>query len=1059
VLAKSVMEDTIDYFYETDRQRFSHVAECFVGIKNASNLSDVFLSLYSSTESLPEGIDFIKGSAELTESEAENDFFDTHYGRSLRVHLLNEAKYIASRFEAAVEECLADEVLADKYFPSFSYDLSFSQKLASLLESSTYAECFEHVSGFSQKKLSKTPPTPVTERLKETRSKLTDKIKAMRTKVFALSPENVSFAMKKTAEVTFCIYELLREFSRRFEEEKKQRNICSFNDVRRYALKLLLDENKKPTETAKAYADYFTDIYIDEYQDVDKVQDLIFRAIAKPDARFMVGDIKQSIYRFRGAEPDVFASYRKEFPSINSEEAKDSSSASIFMSDNFRCEENVIKFTNNVCSYIFSACAESMGYTHEDDLVYSKIQEDRVSESVPVELTVLVPPDDKENEPEDKALTEARYVAGQIKELIENGRLVNGKRITAKDIAVLFRASTSASVIAEALDEVGIKTTQADGSNYFENPDVLLMLCLLNTIDTPQRDVHLAGLLRSPLFDFSMEELVEIRRASDFSLSLYDALCAYKEKDCTLAKKCAQFDAILSDFRDKAVSLSVDKLIQYLYSTELFAVNGLVTSDEGNNLLRLYEYARKYENGTFKGLYDFIVYINKLIEEGKQFENDTISVSDGKVTLMNIHKSKGLEFPICFIFGMGKRFNKKDVQESLVFDTSLGLAMKIADSTGLARTNTPMRESLIKRVDLKNTEEEMRILYVAFTRARERLYVSATSLQSEEKLLGAARTAREFSCEHTILSTNSYLRWILSSLDENVKQDFCNVNFIKRDEIESALGNFGDKLNESTTPDKDKVAEIKKELSKKFSFSYPYAEATRLPAKISVSRLLPEAKNDESESEVTELFSAEATEYIAPAILRGEAESENITPAMRGTATHLFLQFCDLLRTEKDGVSAELSRLIEKGFIPPDSERLVFEDELSAFFKSELFKELKKAKKLVREQRFNILLPTSTLSTDEKFLRETAGEELAVQGVIDLLFETENGEIVLCDYKTDRLTKEERASDDALIEKMTERHAKQLRYYKEAVEMLFSRECKKVLIYSTHAGRAVEINV
>ncbi len=1059
VMAKSIMEETIDELYEKHPEEFSEAVQCFVGLRNSAKLSDIFLKLYSSTESLIDGIDFIKKCAERTESEGDLDFFDTTYGKVMRESAIEQLEYTVSVLDDCFVTCQNNDELAVKYLPSFSYDLTYSKKLLELLGGADYVACRDYVGSYSPlalKRMSKS--TEESEAVKDARNELNKKLAILHKKAFNLSPESISSLMHATARILFTVYDLLCEYDRRFSEEKKQKNICSFSDVRRYALQLLVNPDGTPTERARGYAEQFTDIFIDEYQDVDRVQDLIFSSIAKPTARFMVGDIKQSIYRFRGAEPDVFAEYRKKFPKID--EAEGSNVASVFMSENFRCDSSVIKFTNKVCSYIFSSCAESMDYSGDDDLVFKKSNEDRAVPEVPVELSIIVPSDDKDADDAigNNRTAEARYVACQIAELLKNGKKADGTQIMPEDIAVLFRSKSTAVTIREELAAIGIDTTDNSDGDFFETPEVLLMLCLLNAVDNPQRDVYIAGLLRSPLFDFTMEELVEIRSSSDRALSLYDALLSYKEKDSVLGEKCRAFDICLLEFRDRAISLPVDKLLHYLYSSDLFIANGLINNNENNPLLRLYEYARSYENGSFKGLYNFLAYLTKLRESNSDIASETVTKTPGKVTLMNFHKSKGLEFPVCFICNVNKLFNTDDFKESLILEPSLGIAMNVADKTGLARILTPMREAIIRRTRMKNTEEEMRILYVALTRARERLYISATPRSSEASLLAGAEKKRLFSCDYTIRSSTSYLDWILTSLAFEDVSDYCNISFIKKCDIRRANTepDKSDFLPDDTL--KEEAERLKEELKEKLNFSYRYLEASRLPAKISVSELLPkETKNEENEV-AYEPFKERKNqgEYLAPAILRGE-DKDAASPTARGTATHLFLQFCDFRNAEKNGVSTELDRLIEKKFIPADSTSLVFRSELEAFFKSDLYAALKKAKWVIREQRFNILLPPSVLNSDERFLSETEGEELAVQGVIDLLFEDEFGDLILCDYKTDRLLRDMRNDPSALTAKMRENHAKQLTYYAEAVKRLFSRECKRILIYSTHAAMAVEI--
>jgi ATP-dependent helicase/nuclease subunit A len=273
-------------------------------------------------------------------------------------------------------------------------------------------------------------------------------------------------------------------------EEKKRRGIMTFSDVRRHTLRLLVEPDGSPSAIAKQYAAEFSDIYIDEYQDVDRVQDLIFRSIAKPNNRFMVGDIKQSIYSFRGAEPSLFAGYRSAFPSIDSEEARNSEAASIFMSENFRCDESIIDFTNLICSRIFSVCEKAIGYRPEDDLRFAKEPPTTEYRSPKVEVVVISPPPkDEETKEEDgvpeKKDLEALFIAKEIDRLIRTEKKADGTPILPGDIAVLYRSRSMGAHLTHALNAMGILTSESDGERYFESPDVLMVLCLLNTVDNP----------------------------------------------------------------------------------------------------------------------------------------------------------------------------------------------------------------------------------------------------------------------------------------------------------------------------------------------------------------------------------------------------------------------------------------------------------------------------------------------------------------------------------------------------------------------------------------------
>ena len=1061
ILAKSLMEDAVDDFYEAHGDDFSRIAECFVSIRGGANLSTIFLDLFYKTESLPEGVEFLKLSAEQMQTDAEIDFLEGSIGSLVCSQLIEKLEYYKNAFKHFCEDFPELDPVS-----STIYDRQFIEEFIGLVSSKKYEDCYRHVTSFAPIKL------PVLSRLgistedaenyKNIRNSFKKDVANIAKKIFGLPPEKIKDALLETAHITISLYELLSDFEARFDKEKRQKNIMSFSDIRRYAMKLLVDNDGNPTQTALEYSERFTQIYIDEYQDVDRVQDVIFRSIATPSSRFMVGDIKQSIYSFRGAEPSVFASYRKAFPDINSTEANDSNEASIFMSNNFRCDNSVIDFANTVCSYVFSECRESMGYTSDDDLIYSKIVENRVCDELPAELTVIVPdPKSDEEDEADEVIEasnheiEAKYIVQKIRELLLTGKKADGTRIMPHDIAVLARTKAMCAYVRRALGTVGIDCSNDTDENYFESPDVLLVLCLLNVIDNPHRDIYLAGLLRSPFFDFSLDELIQLRRSADVSHSFYDALCLFMEKNEPLAEKCRKFNNTLEGFRDIAASLSVDKLLRHLYSSDLFVASGLVNAEDTNNLLRLYEYARSFESSSFKGLYNFIVYINRLIEEKTKLSSGAGMTSEGKVTLMTIHQSKGLEFPVCFVCNTGASFNVQETRESLVCDPSFGTAMKLSDKTGYARINTPMREALIENVRLKQTEEEMRVLYVALTRARERLFVTATSRSRKEALILKTANNRTFKCKYTVCSAHSYLDWILSAIDPDKKHEFCKVSFIEKSNVLDLSKT--EIITEDNSGDTEQKDNVKKLLAEKFSFVYPYKEATRLPAKVSVSSLL-----SEEETDVLIFDNKAEKEYSVPSILEASdtlQKDKSVSATKRGTATHLFLQFCDFENAKKNGVRDELYRLIDRKFIPRDSEELVFIDELEAFFDSSLFDKISCAKRVIREQRFNILLPTEVFDNSPEFIEQTKGEFLAVQGVIDLILEDENGDILVFDYKTDRLRADEKNNIDLLQKKMTDRHQGQLKYYSEAIKCLFEKKCKTVSIYSTHAAKTVEIPI
>ncbi len=1065
LLSKRMMEESIEHLYETD-DRFPAFAECFTGMRNAQALTDTLFDVFEQVSTVPEGIEFLRLSAKRCReaADANADFLATPFGELLRTHATDAVRHALSVFEAACEEVGLSAEQSAAMLPSFAYDRQFCMTLLDALAdpSEGYRRACEVLESFAPVRLKRVKDEFVTEeseRFKALRTDLHKQLRELHKRSFTKSEDVIRRAMADTAEYTELLYAVLADYAARMSEEKQKRNMLDFSDIRRYTLRLLVDKDGKPTEVARQYAEQFSEIYIDEYQDVDRVQDMIFCAISRPDNRFMVGDIKQSIYSFRGAEPSVFAEYRAAFPPYD-KEAENASGVTVFMSENFRCDETVIDFTNLVCARLFYACAESIGYCEADDLVFAKKppSEDYRPPKVRVcvacgSTTDAVPADGESAEEErpEKRVLEAEYIAYEIHRLITQETKADGTPITAGDIAVLFRSRSMSPYVADALAEYGILCSESDSARYFEDPDVLMVLSLLNTVDNPRRDIFLAGTLRSPLFGFDMNDLIRIRTACDASHSLYDALLSYGEREDALAEKCRRFDALLCDLRRHAASLPADRFLRILFESELFLSSGLLCDSDvsgGGNLLRLYEYARTFEAGSFKGLYNFIEMINTLIEEGAQIKLPPKAASSDRVNLMTIHQSKGLEFPVCFVCGTAGRFNTRDRQASLLLEYPVGVAMKLSDSTGFARINTPMRESLASHLTARQNEEEMRVLYVALTRARERLYVTASSASDKETIVQKLRRHAAFCDRHTLLRCTSYLDWLLLPFAE--EQPSCaELSFVYPDTGMPAEADLCTEEESQPIPSDEPLYEL---LRDRFAFRYPYEELRRIPAKLSVSRLSPDVL-DEGDT-APDLF-AEKRKKIPDLFVSGEPT--RASAAERGTATHLFLQFCDFSSLRRRGIKEELARLVEKRFLPDHIASLVYTEELETFLDSELMERLQRAKRIVREQRFNLLLPASAFTAEDMRREALRDETVAVQGVIDLVLVGEDGAPELYDYKTDRLTKEE-LSDPVLAQRrMRERHGLQLSYYAHAAELLFGKPCSRLGIYSTHAGRLFDI--
>ena len=1063
LLRKEVMDCVIEKHYDLNAENddnFLYFVENFTTAKQSDTLSDIFLALENKLCSRVEGADAILFFANELKNEANGDFFKSRQGKIIYNHILNGVKSYHTSISRCCNIIASEENSSKAYLAPFSYEKEFLSEFADVLTQKNYASARTKALSFVKQRLGslkKEFQTAEVALCKSIRDEETKFIQGINEKYFAFDENEIRDCMLKTSDILISLHQVLSEFSENSLQEKIKRKAFGFDDIRRFAYQLLSNPDGSPSDIAINYRDQFEEIYIDEYQDVDAMQDKIFSLIAKDNNRFMVGDIKQSIYSFRGADPDVFAGYKKNFAPFD--DSDDSNNALIFMSNNFRCDENVIKFTNKVFEFLFGNCGENIEYTPDDNLIFSKKEEGRTLPSPVVNVTVITgdesAKEDDEISDEDERSDlnpEAIWIANEIKRLITYEVKADGTKIEPRDIAILMRATTPAGDISRALEILGIPCSDNSKYDLFETPDVLLTLSLLSAIDNPHKDIPLAAALYSPIFNYTMDELIEIRSTADTKASLFEALRDYSGENNSIKNKNSYFIDKITKYRTLSTSVSIDKLLNHIYrDLSMTSLDG----SNPQNLIRLYEMARRFESGSFKGLNNFISYINELIENEKVPSLSYEDADSNAVQMITAHKSKGLEFPVCFICNTQSRFNLDDTKSNLLYHSRAGIALKLAIESGMARLNTPLRESVALEISNSQLEEEMRILYVALTRARERLYITAHTRSKFEKLEESALSTREFASDFKVRRCKNWLSMILASIYPLADGDGYTFNAIERDGVEVNLNE-----EHSNTPIKFVNTSFSEEeinsLKERLDFTYPNAHLSKLPAKLSVSKLTPTVLDDiDNDAATLESFDEakilEIEEFF-------ESKSK-ATSADKGTATHLFLQFCNFENAEKNGVTEELSRLIEHKFIAPQVAELINLKQLEKFFKSDFYAILKNAKKTYREQRFNILLPASHFTQDTKFKADVEQEDILVQGVIDLFFEDESGNIILCDYKTDYLTAEELRDEALVIKKMKERHGRQLEYYAMAIERFLGKAPDKILIYSLPFGDAVEIPI
>ena len=1054
LLLLSVLEDLVNSIYDGERpdiataEQFSELTFALTDTKNPSGIYEVFEFIYEKLVSTEDGVKSLIPLINIYKNEADMPPHERKYGK----YIMDRVKLFAEHYIAVLSDITAScryISTQPKLLALCEGDLEFLRRLSG---ADTYlgAQGILSTAKFPSKPILKDPDADLADPYFAARDKMKAEARTLCERFFAYTEQMWCELYRGLYEKLGVFYRFLNAFDEAYAIEKKKRGICRYSDIERYAYECLWQDGKL-TDVALALKDRYTAVYIDEYQDVNNLQNKIFEAIARPDNRFMVGDIKQSIYGFRSARPEIFAGMRADFPPIDS--AADSAAASIFMSQNFRSDRGIIDFTNAVFDKAFSVFGASIGYESADRLTYSKVSVD--GGFTPTVTVFDKNESDAVDDGEVGGRLEPKYVASKINELLSGDTLADGSPIKPSDIAIIMRSVRGrAEAYKEALDSLSIPSQIVEDKNFFLNAEVLLALCLLNSIDNPRRDIYLAGLMRSPIFAFSADELVKIKRTGN-AHTLYESLKNYLEQNPDY-KKGADFLERLNGYRDIAEGINVHSLIAKLYRES--ALLSLAGASGRENLILLYDMARRYEGSEFKGLHSFISYINNVINKQTRFDDSKSKEEGDAVKIVTVHGSKGLEYPIVFFADTGKKISDKDSRTRAVYLEEFGLAMYLRSSDGLALVENPVREVINAESAKKNFDEELRVLYVALTRARERLYITGERSRKREDFDAdvefTQRRLGEYSREHI----KSHLSLMLACgieyadgelVDENAPQ--------KREESKEEFTNKAESTAGDVSSD-----ELYREFVKRFSFVYKDKYLTQVPEKLSVSSLYPEVLDGNSDT-AAQLPSADSEadrprkKSIVPSFIGGRSRAE--LSALSGIATHLFMQFCDIERLLCLGGEQELSRLISEEFISPADAELVRLDEIEAFRRSELIGRMSRAKKLWRELRFNIRLPAEAFSRDAERIEAISGKTILVQGVIDCVIENADGTLVVIDYKTDRLSPEQ-LSDRALAAGMlSERHSLQLSYYNEAVRRMFGKSPSAVQIYSLHLGDVVDVQM
>lgn len=1077
-IKKKAMDDAVEQVLVELRSEDAEEAmleffSVLTGPRSDRGLADKLISVREMLRSTPIGIEYIKRSAVSLSEDARNG----EINEGAKAVILKETEYFFRHLRSVL--CGYREVFSDhpgiyeKYAPVIDYELSFCDRVLTGVSNGSYTEVREEITAFKftgMPIVRKADCIPQKDDFLKVRGKYKEKIGDLKKNYYCTSAEDLSLINEKSAVFLSVLYRVLSRFDEIYALAKRNAHVLEFDDLKAGVYRLFLDESGKPTPLAYEYSSRYDIIYIDEYQDVDPIQDAIFNALAVSSRLFMVGDIKQSIYGFRGSDPSIFGRLRSSYCDYRSG-GDELPEAAIYMSNNFRCSRSIINASNYVCSHLFlesNDSSDSVGYTENDDLVFSKIVPEG-SDEKPCEFCVIEP--DANTARKGTSITaEIKYVAMRIAQMMKNEKKENGEAFSYSDFAVLCSKNVQVKQVSDTLKAMGYPCDDAPSENFFSSPEILLIRSLLSVIDNPFSDVYLSSVLLSPFFGFTDDEVFNVRSASDKE-TLYEAMSDALESDtiCTeTKKKCRSAEEFLSGYRELASSISISEFLPIIWSKADIGTVATFDANDGrsakmrrDNVDKLYNYAMAYSSTSFKTLHSFLAFLDDIIEADpkSQVFPATGNESTENIHVMTIHRSKGLEFPVCFLIGTGNSIRGRVNENEIVFDPETGLYFDPTARKGLVKIRSPYRTAVLARTKEKQTLEKIRLLYVAMTRARERLIITATKAGDFKKALekyppafSVYTSQVNVSGVYPILSAQSYAEWILQS-DPFKSKDSSMVLIEYREgdiDIEPLMRSDAEDYTDNEKRD-GLTDEQRAEIIARFESRY-FSASSLIPAKVSVSELSPSAL-DEAEY----IISSDSDTLSfddRPWFMLGD---KNIRASDRGTATHLFLQFADFERWMSGTTEDEIGRLVSLGFILPEHAEIIDRGMLEAFKSSEFFTRIMNAEKLYREQRFNIPFP-ARLFTEETEKKELFMDEyVLVQGVIDIILIDNNGRITLADYKTDHVPRTMINDEQRMISMFSDRYSHQLSYYALAVEKLFGRRPDDVLIYSLSARKEIRI--
>ncbi|WP_137596788.1 helicase-exonuclease AddAB subunit AddA [Paucilactobacillus kaifaensis] len=1103
LLTESVWDDVRETLYANEDEKFEQLTQNFSNDRGDEGLTNVVSQLDSFANATPTPYEWLQQLPALYEVEGTNltetDFYQTQVKPILMDILQQLSIDMAQGIELALEDVFS------KVKGLLEDELMQIDEVLELVQHGSWNEIRAKLFNlnFNTMRGPKDDEAKATfERIKVTRSECKKQLNELGPAYFALDEQQTIDTMKAAQKIVTELADVTWQYREAYQAEKKQRHVLDFSDLEHYALAILTSNSVDGQSVVKQLRDHYGEIMVDEYQDTNQLQESILQTLTTehPGNLFMVGDVKQSIYQFRLADPGLFLRKYEQYRQPQSDDGE-----AIILAENFRSVKNVTDFTNLIFKQLMDKKVGEMDYDEAAQLQYGAIdypKEPTATEVLLYESENSTSQDELELVPDDKMTGEVQMVGQRIKQMIQNNEQLYDRKeqkmrpITYGDITLLVPTRKNNNLIVEQFSQLEIPVTVNDAQNYFQATEVRIMMSLLRVVDNPYQDIPLAAVLRSPIVGLDENELAYLRIQNKTDEYFAAVKTFHDEFDANLASEFAQhiYDKIdrflhqLVEFRLIANQNRLVKLIWEIYETTGFLdyVGGMPGGRQRQaNLHALYERAHVYEESSFKGLFQFVRFIEQMQQQNQDLGEAPAQASNDTVSVMTIHASKGLEFPVVFLMDATHQFNKDRMRQDYLMDAQGGIGITYLTADRV-KVETLQKQILKDAVNRKDQAEQMRLLYVALTRAEQRLLIVGTYSNVEKAI---TNWQRAFQSERMQLpdqiraQTNNFMDWIGMGL---VRHPQFDASLLTTDDVWSGLTGDATKfeikiwhasdLNQSIETGQDEVeSSIQEQLNEAnkltdqisdisraaikqvLHFNYQHTAATMTTAYQSVSeikRLFEDPDNFQLGQLEFDPQARQKGRYVSDDFGQPKFMQTTVTPSAAevGTATHLVLQTLDLRQSPTlAAVDQVITRLTAGNIITEEIATRINREQILQFFETDLGKLI-----LARPDHLKREVPFSMLLNGNQLFAQLADptERILIHGIIDGYLELEDG-VCLFDYKTDQIHPD--GEQQAEVDKIVQRYRGQVNLYAQALQQMTAKPVVHKYLYLLSVNQLVEI--